>query len=140
MTPTNHISTTEEREQRGGEAMSDFPEEVLVIARKLIAAEVSPEYRYSYMSGKMDEHGAIKAACKGIIAERERNITCSVSEMKTSAGADYFVSIKCDGREITPHMFKERWKAEYEVAEWKWLFGQGEKPDLMAYGPEVEEA
>lgn len=60
----------------------------------------------------------------------------SVVEMKTSAGADYFVHIQVADREITPHVFKERWKAEYEVAEWKWLFGQGEKPDLMAYGPE----
>lgn len=60
----------------------------------------------------------------------------SVQEMKTSAGVDHFVHIRVADREITPHVFKERWKADYEVAEWKWLFGQGEKPDLLAYGPD----
>ncbi|MFV0800604.1 hypothetical protein EGJ57_04680 [Brucella anthropi] len=61
--------------------------------------------------------------------------TVCVGEMQTSAGADYYVCVKVGDREITPHMFKERWKAEYEVAEWQWLFNDGEKPDLLAYGP-----
>lgn len=60
----------------------------------------------------------------------------TVQEMKTSAGSDYFVHIRVQDREMTPRMYKERWKAEYEVDEWKWLFRQGEKPDLMAYGPD----
>lgn len=60
----------------------------------------------------------------------------TIQEMKTSAGSDYFVHIRVQDREMTPRMYKERWKAEYEVDEWKWLFGQGEKPDLMAYGPD----
>lgn len=66
--------------------------------------------------------------------EGDEPIAC-VGEMQTSSGADYYVCVKVGGREITPHMFKERWKAEYEVAEWLWLFNGGEKPDLLAYGP-----
>lgn len=65
---------------------------------------------------------------------------CAVAEMKTSAGSDYFVSVRVGDREITPHAFKERWKAEYEVAEWKWLLNGGDKPDLMAYGPKARKA
>lgn len=61
--------------------------------------------------------------------------TACVGEMQTSSGADYYVCVKVGDREITPHMFKERWKAEYEVAEWLWLFNGGDKPDLLAYGP-----
>jgi hypothetical protein len=65
---------------------------------------------------------------------------CYVAEMKTSAGSDFFVAIKIGDRELTPHMFKEKWKADYEVEEWKWMFGQAEKPDLMAFGPTKAEA
>lgn len=61
----------------------------------------------------------------------------SVLEMKTSAGSDYFVHIRVADREVTPHVFKHRWKAEYEVDHWKWIFGQTDKePDIMDYGPE----
>lgn len=57
-----------------------------------------------------------------------------VATMRTSdGGADYYVHLECEGREITPHSFKERWKAEYEVAEWRWFFGQGEKPDVLTF-------
>lgn len=58
----------------------------------------------------------------------------TVQEMKTSAGSDYFVHIRVGERTVTPHVFKERFKAEYEVDHWKWIFGQGEEPDLMKYG------
>lgn len=60
----------------------------------------------------------------------------SVQEMQTSAGADYFVHIRVADRTVTPHVFKQRWKAEYEVDHWKWLFGQGDEPDIMDYGPD----
>jgi hypothetical protein len=59
----------------------------------------------------------------------------TVQEMQTSAGTDYFVHIRVADRTVTPHVFKQRWKAEYEVDHWKWIFGQGEEPDLMEYGP-----
>lgn len=60
----------------------------------------------------------------------------SVQEMKTSAGTDYFVHIRVADRTVTPHVFKQRWKAEYEVDHWKWIFGQGDEPNIMDYGPE----
>lgn len=64
-------------------------------------------------------------------------IECSVATMKTSAGEDYYVHLRCGERTITPHMFKEHWKADYEVAEWKWFFGQAGKPDILAFGPDA---
>lgn len=61
---------------------------------------------------------------------------CDVAEMRLSGDrCDYFVRIRVGDREITPHVFRERWKAEYEVAEWQWLLNGGEKPDLMDFGP-----
>lgn len=64
------------------------------------------------------------------------DVECGVKTMKTSSGEDHYVSVVCDGRELTPHMFKERWKAEYEAAEWQWLLNGAEKPDILAYGPD----
>jgi hypothetical protein len=61
---------------------------------------------------------------------------CSVQVMQTSAGADYFVAVKVGDRELTPYVFKERYKAEYETAMYRWLLNGAEKPDLMAYGPD----
>jgi hypothetical protein len=61
-----------------------------------------------------------------------KDIKVSVAPMHTSAGTDYFVQIECDGRYITPHVYKQPGRAEYDVAFWKWIFGQGEKPDLLA--------
>ncbi len=59
----------------------------------------------------------------------------SVKEMKLSDGrSDFYVSVQCNGREVTPHKFSERWKAEYEAAFYAWVFDGGEEPDLMAYG------
>jgi hypothetical protein len=60
-------------------------------------------------------------------------VDCSVAEMKTSAGSDFYVMLRMDGREITPHMFKIRGRAEYEVAAWKHFFGQGPEPDILAF-------
>ena len=61
---------------------------------------------------------------------------CDVQEMKTSAGSDFFVRVRVGDRELTPYVFKERYKAEYSAAEYRWLLLGEEKPDLMAYGPE----
>jgi len=63
-------------------------------------------------------------------------VECGVKTMKTSSGEDHYVSVACGGRELTPHMFRERWKADYEVAEWRWLLNGAEKPDILAYGPD----
>ena len=61
-----------------------------------------------------------------------------VIRMRLSDGTtDYFVSITCDGRQITPHVFKTRYKAEYEVAEWRYIFQGGIKPDILHYDEET---
>jgi hypothetical protein len=65
----------------------------------------------------------------------------SVREMKLGPGSDgeprsdFFVSIKVGDREVTPHMFRERFKSEYHVALYDWLLNGGEKPELMAFAP-----
>jgi len=53
--------------------------------------------------------------------------------MKTSSGTDYFVMIKSGGRELS--IRKHQWKhhADYEAAEYNWLFNGGEKPDILEY-------
>ncbi|WP_284209439.1 hypothetical protein [Methylorubrum aminovorans] len=61
-------------------------------------------------------------------------IKAEVVTMQTSAGADYYVWLTCGDRSVTPYMFKERYKAEYEAAHFAWVFGlRDEAPDLMAY-------
>lgn len=61
-------------------------------------------------------------------------VSVDVQVMKTSAGADYYVRIMCGDRETTPHMFKDRYKAEYHVDHYKWLFGlREEDADVMSY-------
>jgi hypothetical protein len=61
-------------------------------------------------------------------------VVVSVKPMALSDNrTDYFVAIIVGDREITPHVFREQYKAEYEVASFKWLFFGGEEPDLMAY-------
>lgn len=62
----------------------------------------------------------------------------SVREMKVSqrpdgSTADFFVSIKVGDREVTPHVFRERFKAEYHVALYDWLLNGGDEPELMAF-------
>lgn len=63
------------------------------------------------------------------------DVECFVREMRTSKGAEFFVVVKRDGRELTPHMYTERWKAEYDVASWQHLLCGAPEPDLLAYGP-----
>ncbi|RWF33748.1 hypothetical protein [Mesorhizobium sp.] len=58
----------------------------------------------------------------------------SIKPMRMCDGrCDYFVSFKHGDREVTPHVFRERYKAEYHVALYKWLFGQGDKPHLLDF-------
>ena len=64
-----------------------------------------------------------------------KEIKCYVNPMRLSDGrTDYFVTIECEGRVVTPHAFRDRWKADYEVAHWNYIFNGGEEPDLMAFG------
>lgn len=55
----------------------------------------------------------------------------SVKEIKTSAGPDYFVSVKSGHRELELYQFKIKGRADYTAAEIKWLFNGGTKPDLI---------
>ncbi|RWP64866.1 hypothetical protein [Mesorhizobium sp.] len=59
---------------------------------------------------------------------------CRVMTMQHSSGApDHYVSIEVGDRQITPHMFKTKGRAEYEVAEWIWLLNGGEKPSILDF-------
>lgn len=62
--------------------------------------------------------------------------TACVSVMQTSAGPEYYVQFDCGGRTTTPYRFKERYKAEYHVAHFNWIFHGGDEPQLMDYNPE----
>ncbi|MER8560120.1 hypothetical protein [Mesorhizobium sp. M0578] len=58
----------------------------------------------------------------------------SIKPMRLSDGqCDYFVSFEHGAREVTPHVFRDRFKAEYHVALYRWLFGQGDEPDIMEF-------
>ncbi|MHC2249941.1 hypothetical protein [Bradyrhizobium elkanii] len=61
----------------------------------------------------------------------------SIKPMHLSDGrTDYFVSIKVSDREVTPHVFREEYKAAYHVALYGWLLnGRGEEPDVVDFGP-----
>lgn len=64
-------------------------------------------------------------------------ITVDVQTVPCSAGADYFVRIRCGDRTTTPFRFKERFKAAYEADHFAWVFGlRADEPYLLAYGPE----
>lgn len=63
-------------------------------------------------------------------------IECYVSDMTTSAGMEYFVCFRRNGKIITPHRFLVRGKAEYEVAEYNHFFNDGPEPDILAYDTE----
>jgi hypothetical protein len=65
------------------------------------------------------------------------SVEVSVKTMGLSDGRfDYYVSLRCDGKEVTPHKFGERFKAEYHVALYDWLFNSKPEPEIMAFGPE----
>lgn len=67
-------------------------------------------------------------------------VECFVREMRTSKGSEFFVVVKLGDRELTPHMYTERWKAEYDVASWQHLLCGAPEPDLLAYGPSEDSA
>lgn len=68
--------------------------------------------------------------------EEARPAKVSVKTMRKSGGeADYFVSIEVGDREVTPHVFIDRYKADYHAALYDWLLNGKPEPDLMAYRP-----
>ena len=61
-------------------------------------------------------------------------VTVSVQVYRKSGNlADYFVQLECEDRKTTPHVFTERYKAEYHKDHYNWVFNGGEDADLMAY-------
>lgn len=76
-------------------------------------------------------------------ATTDLGVECYVGDMKTSAGMEYYVCLRRNDKTITPHMFKVRGKAEYEVAEYNHFFNDGPEPDIMSYdtdGPDDGES
>lgn len=64
-------------------------------------------------------------------------IKVDIQRMRLSDGStDYFVRIRCNGRTTTPHVFKDRYKAEYECAHWRHIFFNEPNPDILAYDEE----
>lgn len=65
-------------------------------------------------------------------------VRVSIKPMQLSDNRmDYFVSIKVGDREVTPHVFREEFKAAYHVALYDWLLnGSGEEPDVVEFGPD----
>lgn len=61
----------------------------------------------------------------------------AVETWKTSFGADYFVAMTCGDRKMTVYHSRERYQAEYHCAEFRWLAGQGDKPEIMDYTEET---
>jgi hypothetical protein len=62
----------------------------------------------------------------------------SIQSMGLSGGrTDYFVQIKVGERAVTPHVFREEYKAAYHVALYDWLLnGVGEEPNCVEFRPE----
>lgn len=60
-------------------------------------------------------------------------VVCSVATMQTSAGTDYYVQLRIGDRTLTPRMYDIKGRADFEVAEWKWFFGQAEQPDILEF-------
>lgn len=61
----------------------------------------------------------------------------SLKRMGLSDGrTDYFVMIKVGDREVSPHVFRDEYKAAYHVALYDWLLtGRGNEPEIVAFGP-----
>jgi hypothetical protein len=61
----------------------------------------------------------------------------SIQPMQLSGDrTDYFVSINVGDRVVTPHVFREEYKAAYHVALYDWLLNGGTEPDVLAFGPD----
>lgn len=71
------------------------------------------------------------------MTESEGVAVVTIKPMQLSDGrTDYFVSIKVGEREVTPHVFREEYKAAYHVALYDWLLnGVGDEPDVIEFGP-----
>lgn len=82
------------------------------------------------------KHSPLPETTPSPVSEAGREPVVSVKPMELTGGrTDYFVSIRVGDREVTPHVFREEYKAAYHVALYDWLLNGGDKPDLVAFGP-----
>jgi hypothetical protein len=64
-------------------------------------------------------------------------LTAWVGTMQASNGTNYYVCVGFPGgKYITPQVYDIRGRADYDVAEWKHMLGQGPKPDILAFDTE----
>lgn len=98
------------------------------------AYDVADSHSHLYGCNEQARYALTQDIAGALIQVAADEVEISIKPMKLSDGrCDYFVSFRCGGREVTPHVFREQFKAEYHVALYRWLFGQGAKPDLMAF-------
>jgi hypothetical protein len=85
-----------------------------------------------------DERAALDAAIAALRAQpcEPQGVTVDVREMKTSAGSDFYVCVSVGDRYLTPNMYREKWKADFDAAEWSSLLTGSPRPDILAYTPE----
>ncbi len=71
----------------------------------------------------------------GTLATQSDLPVVDIQTMKLTDGrADHFVRITVEDRSVTPHMFRDKYKSEYHVQLYSWLFtGIGEEPDVMDF-------
>lgn len=78
--------------------------------------------------------GARLRALELALTQIQTSAKVSVKEMRLSDGrSDFYVSIQRGGREVTPHAFRERFKAEYHVALYDWLLNGGDEPCVIDF-------
>jgi hypothetical protein len=82
-----------------------------------------------------------RVVCKVCAMRAEqRKLQAWVGDMKTSAGMDYYVCVGYSadrGDYLTPHSYKIRGRAEYDVAGWNHLLGNGPEPDILAFDTDL---
>jgi hypothetical protein len=59
-----------------------------------------------------------------------------VREMKAGADSAFYVCVQVGDRYLTPNRYRERWKADFDAAEWNALFTGGKRPDILAFMPD----
>jgi hypothetical protein len=117
-------------------------------ARELLAAE----YEQGAGDGRYPEYADLARSGNGaftlcsiravMAALRLRTLAqppkVSIEPMYLSGDrVDYFVAIRVGDRVVTPHVFREEYKAAYHVALYDWLLnGNGEEPDCVEFSPD----
>lgn len=97
--------------------------------------DFSDEHDPGYPKPGKRARAALAALQSAPIASAAAGPVVDVAPMRLSGGrTDYYVRLSCGGRTQPPHVFRERFKAEYEVAHLQWVLGlRPDEPDLMAY-------